>query len=338
MGEAGPQAALVWAIPGVVWLTNVGPPMGPIFLGPPRKGAKEKIMKRFLIFVVLALVMSACGLLPKDAPAAPTPTPIDVGEIAQIAADAAVEAIKTEQAANVPTTPTATDTPVPVTVTPTVAPPTAAPQQTPVPQAGLPEGLNLAVFPNANGEYVYDPSIYESWDIVCEGTQKETGDLHLIWVNPPHGIWQRFSCYAYPHVDEGKQKQLAVQFAGDKVRNWESAGVEPLPIRIMREGSEVLMDLNPGEVPDAYSLVYAGADLSAPMKLHIQGIAQLDSSFIASVGAVDEWTYLEWVSPDGKTHSEAFYGVRESVPYKEVIQAWRLPGSWDESQAKAFTP
>ncbi|HAZ73722.1 MAG TPA: hypothetical protein DCW58_04000 [Candidatus Pacebacteria bacterium] len=232
----------------------------------------------------------------------------------------------------------------------TVATATPAPTKTPVATAttivltkavepkskqSLPAGLNVQV-PLTGNLYKYDPVGFSGWDMICEGTQSFTGNTHIIKVNPSKEDWERLSCWAYPPTDEATRNQLAIQFAGDKVRNWESAKVDPLPISITFEDGRVL-DLAPGEIPDAYNLPAASVHSFTPFALNIQGIKDGDI-FIASIGAVDEWTYIKYVNASGKTVEETFFGTRENVSYKSVESAWRLPGSWTEEKALAFKP
>jgi hypothetical protein len=109
-----------------------------------------------------------------------------------------------------------------------------------------------------------------------------------------------------------------------------------LPIRIYFADGEI-MNLEAGVVPEDYSLALAGVDLTTPMHLEVHGIAQ-GNHYVASIGAVDEWTFLVYETTDGETVTEVFYGTWENVAYSEIVDAWRLPGSWSQDQANDFTP
>lgn len=203
----------------------------------------------------------------------------------------------------------------------------------------LPAGMIVTIPKNSEGTYDFDPAKYAGWLMVCEGTQKATGNLHLIKVAPTAvEQWDRLSCWGYPSgQSDAVMTQLAYQFAGDKVRNWESAGVKPLPMRLFFAGGETL-DLEAGVIPDDYSLDLAGVDLDAPMQLFIHGI-YVNGHYVASIGAVDEWTYVVLKVHDALgegTSTMIFFGTQENVSYDEVLMAWRLPGGWSEAEVQTF--
>lgn len=322
-----------------------------------RKGKKRRSpMKRtvsfFVLFVVAATLIAACGGKPAASPSniagtstayavalqtstptveptkAPTATLTPVASATGVSTATQVAAVQTVATAEPTKAPAATATSAPTAT----AQPTAAKGKV----FTLPAGINVQI-PLTGDEYAYDPKNFAGWDMICEGTQSKTGDTHLIKVNPAKESWQRLSCWAYPPTDKKTRDQLGYQFAGDKVRNWQSAGVDPLPIEVLFEDGQVL-NLAPGEIPDEYNLQLAGVDSSTPFKLNVQGIKQADGTFVASVGAVDEWTWFHYVDQKGNKVTETFFGTRENVSYKEVLEAWRLPGNWTKAQAKAWKP
>ncbi|HPS40637.1 MAG TPA: hypothetical protein PLQ50_01370 [Candidatus Woesebacteria bacterium] len=200
----------------------------------------------------------------------------------------------------------------------------------------LPIGINAQIPSELDGkEYHYNPENFRGFSVICEGTQSQTGNLHLVVANPPDSFWTGVSCWAYPPSDEKTVNQLVIQFVGDKVKNWLSAKVEPLPIRTINE--KEVRNYVPGEIPEAYLNTSAAelGKINYALRVYVQGVwDEKSQTFIASVGKAGQFSCLLF---EDKKEILVIDGVREDVIYeKEPPFMWRLTGTWSQDQAEKW--